>query len=77
MVTGLSAVIKWLVVIVSGQSDPARLCLQQMQTAVSNKCKLPFHANLVESKWTSHQCNTKASVTLMGLKVASLLLLKT
>ena len=48
--------IKWLekrrVLIVGWQSSPARLCLRQMQTTLSDKCKLLVHANLSESKWT-------------------------
>ena len=47
--------IKWLekrrVLIVGWQSSPARLCLRQMQTTPSDKCKLLVHANLSESKW--------------------------
>ena len=76
MVTGLPAVIKWplkmLVVIVrpSAFMSPtnANCRLQQMQTALSNKYKLPSHANVLEFKWRPRQCNSKAFCHFYGIK---------
>ena len=41
----------------------------QMQTTFSNKCKLASHANLLESKWTSRQCNSEAFCHFNGIKI--------